>query len=79
MALALVETMLQACDAQHADDACVRSRTVFVDATGVSPVDFALPAIERQRLRSAGRVAAADFLSTWDFARDLSECRGFVW
>ncbi|MDP9418154.1 MAG: patatin-like phospholipase family protein, partial [Actinomycetota bacterium] len=34
MALALVETMLQAADAQHADDPCVRARTVFVDATG---------------------------------------------
>ncbi len=77
MALALVETLLQACDAQHADDPCVRARTVFVDATAVSPVDFALPAADRGRLLDAGRRAAADFLLTWDFADYLSECREF--
>ncbi len=77
MALAIVETALQACDAQHADEVCVQARTVFVDATGVSPVDFSLSDADRSRLVESGRSAARDFLDTWDFTRYLAECREF--
>jgi NTE family protein len=77
LALALVETMLEACDAQHIDDPCVQARSVFVDSSGVSPVDFSIDAEQQQALLAAGRAAAVQFLAGWDWQRYLDECREF--
>ena len=76
LALSLVETMLEACDAQHIDDPCVQARSVFVDASGVSPVDFGISVEQQEQLLTAGREAAVGFLSDWDFASYLRSCRG---
>ena len=54
LALSLVETMLEACDAQHIDDPCVRVRSVFVDTSGVSPVDFGITDEQQEQLLLAG-------------------------
>ncbi len=77
LGLALVGTLVEACDAQHVDDPCVVARTVFVDASGVSPVDFDLSPEEREGLVTGGREAATRFLQTWDAAGYLRQCRDF--
>lgn len=77
LALSLVETMLEACDARHIDDPCVQSRSVFVDASGISPVDFGITDEQQEQLLGAGRRASADFLGSWDFAAYLRRCRRF--
>jgi NTE family protein len=77
LALSLVETMLAACDAQHIDDPCVQARSVFVDTSGVSPVDFGISEEQQELLLAAGRAATVGFLEDWDFAGYLRTCRGF--
>jgi NTE family protein len=77
LALSLVETMLEACDAQHIDDPCVQARSLFVDTSGTSPVDFGITAGQQEQLLTAGREAAVGFLQSWDFADYLERCRGF--
>jgi NTE family protein len=76
LALSLVETMLEACDGQHVDDPCVEARSVFVDTSGVSPVDFGISEEQQELLLTAGREAAVGFLQDWDFAGYLRTCRG---
>jgi NTE family protein len=76
LALSLVETMLEACDAQHIDDPGVQARSVFVDTSGVSPVDFGISEEQQELLLSAGREATVGFLEDWDFADYLRTCRG---
>jgi NTE family protein len=77
LALSLVETMLGACDARHIDDPCVQARSVFVDTSGVSPVDFGISEEQQELLLTAGREATVEFLQDWDFAGYLRTCRGF--
>lgn len=77
LALSLVETMLEACDARHIDDPCVQARSIFVDASGVSPVDFAITDDMQEQLLLAGHEAAGGFLARWDFDRYLAQCRAF--
>jgi NTE family protein len=77
LALSLVETMLEACDAQHIDDPCVQARSVFVDTSGVSPVDFGISEEQQELLLAAGREATVGFLQDWDFTGYLRACRGF--
>jgi NTE family protein len=76
LALSLVETMLEACDGQHVDDPRVQARSVFVDTSGVSPVDFGISEEQQEALLMAGREAAVGFLQDWDFAGYLRACRG---
>jgi NTE family protein len=75
LALAVVETMIQACDAVHIDDPCVQRRTIFVDTSGVSPVDFGISEDQQEALLAAGRKAAETFLGEWDFAAYVAACR----
>ena len=77
LALSLVETMLEACDAQHIDDPCVQARSVFVDTGGVSPVDFGITDEQQEQLLLAGHEAAGGFLADWDWPGYLRRCRGF--
>ena len=76
LALAVVETMIEACDAVHIDDPCVQVRSIFVDTSGVSPVDFGITEDQQQAMLAAGRKAADAFLRTWDFAAYIASCRG---
>jgi NTE family protein len=75
LALSLVETMLEACDAAHIDDPCVQTRSIFVDTSGVSPVDFGITDEQQEQLLLAGHEAAGSFLSGWDWAGYLRTCR----
>lgn len=77
LALSLVETMLEACDAQHIDDPCVQARSVFVDTSGISPVDFGISPEQQEQLLLAGHEAAGTFLAGWDWSRYLSTCRSY--
>jgi NTE family protein len=75
LALSLVETLLEACDAQHIDDRGVQARSIFVDASGVSPVDFGITDEQQEQLLGAGREAAVGFLQEWDFDVYLAQRR----
>lgn len=77
LALSLVETMLEACDAQHIADPCVRARSVFVDTGGISPVDFGITAEMQEKLLLAGHQASGEFLAGWDWDHYLATCRAF--
>ena len=77
LALALVETLLGAVDAQHISDPCVQARSVFVDTSGISPVDFSLGEEQQEALLAAGRLAAGAFLDAWSWERYLQTCRDF--
>lgn len=68
LGMALVATMTNAHDQLYVDQESVTSRTVFVDASGVSSTDFKLSPDIKQTLFAKGATAATDFLSTWDFA-----------
>jgi hypothetical protein len=43
------------------------ARSVEVDTSPVSAVDFGIDAAERERLIRVGRVTAERFLLTWDY------------
>lgn len=75
LALAVVETLIEACDAQHIDDPCVQARSVFVDTSGTSAVDFTIPEEQKAELVAAGATAARHFLAGWDWPRYLATCR----
>lgn len=65
----LFATMSSAHDTLHVDQPAVQQRTIFVDTTGISAVDFDLDAPARDRLFTNGRNAATAFLSNWDWER----------
>ena len=73
--LAALDTVLTDQGNAYRDDACTVARTVFVPTSGVSVVDFDLDAATAERLRTSGRVAAQEFLRTWDFAAHIRDCR----
>lgn len=72
---ALFATMMNAHDARHLDDPAVVERTVFVDTSGVSSIDFDLSAEDAERLRANGERAAVEFLESWSHARYLASHR----
>jgi NTE family protein len=72
---ALVETAIEACQAEHVLAPCNIARSVYVDTGGVSAVDFDLDATQQGALLRAGREAARGFLEAWDFDAWLGECR----
>lgn len=63
---AMVATLVGAHDARHLDDPDVSNRTIFVDTTGVSAINFGLTPDDAERLRAAGEEAAREFLVGWD-------------
>lgn len=72
---ALVETAIEACQADHVMDPCNVARTVAVNTTEVSAVDFDIDAAQRDRLIEVGRSTAERFLAEWDYPTWLSDCR----
>jgi NTE family protein len=72
---ALVETAIEGCQAEHVLDPCNVARSVMVDTSPVSAVDFDIDAAERDRLIEAGRSTAEAFLADWDYSAWLSRCR----
>jgi NTE family protein len=62
-------------DQAHLAKPWVSARTMRVDTTGVSPVDFGLSREQADRLYANGRAAAEEFLATWDWAAYLARFR----
>jgi NTE family protein len=62
-ALELLRTAIGQWNRYALEDEGVDTRTVWVDATGVSPTDFSLDAATRDRLYADGRRAASEFLA----------------
>lgn len=75
---ALVETAIEACQAEHVLDPCNVARSVVVDTSQVSAVDFDIDDARRDRLIADGRTAAERFLARWDYEAWLAECRPAV-
>lgn len=73
--VALVETAIEACQAEHVLNPCNVSRSVYVDTAGISAVDFGLGEGEQEQLLRAGEDAAGAFLADWDFPAWLAACR----
>lgn len=71
---AVLSTAITAHDQRHLDDPCVVDRTIFVDTTGVDPIDFSIDTAERARMHASGVAAAQAWLSTWDHAAYLARC-----
>jgi NTE family protein len=76
LGIALVETAIEGCQAEHVRDPCNVARSVYVDTAGVSSFDFDLDAEDQRQLLARGRSAAEAFLANWDHDRWLRECRG---
>lgn len=75
LALGVIETTIEACQAQHIDEPCNVSRSVFVDTSGVPATDFGITREQQEKLFRTGRAAAERFLARWDFPAWLSTCR----
>ncbi len=73
--MALLATMVNAHDQLSIDDPCVEQRTMLVETSGVSPIDFDLAAKDKRRLLLEGRDAARRFLKNWDWEAYLATCR----
>lgn len=76
MGVALVETSIEACQAEHVLDPCNIARSIYVDTTDVPSFDFSITRAQQEMLLARGRAAADQFLQTWDFQAWLAECRG---
>lgn len=76
LAITVVSTAIEGANARHIDSDCNAARTVFVDTSGVSSVDFDISEQQQDRLFSAGQQAGQRFLSRWDFQDWLHRCRG---
>lgn len=76
LAVALVESMYGAWDAMQITDPCNLTRTIFVDTSGVSGMNFNLSEEQQRRLFAAGREGVEGFLRTWDFDEYVRTCRG---
>ncbi|QBI19800.1 hypothetical protein ER308_09690 [Egibacter rhizosphaerae] len=75
LAASLVATMRGAHDARHLDDPGVQDRTMFVDTSGVSTLNFDLSREEAEELRTRGHGAATGFLAGWDHERYIAAHR----
>jgi NTE family protein len=76
LGVALVETAIEGCQAEHVHDPCNVARSVYVDTSAIGSFDFDLSAADQRLLLDRGRTAAEQFLAGWDHPRWLRECRG---
>ena len=76
MGISLVETAIEANQAEHVLDPCNVGRSVYVDTARISAVDFDLSEAQQEALLRAGSGGAAAFLRRWRFQDWLVTCRG---
>ena len=70
----LVETLLAGGESRRLADPCTKARTIRIDASQVSALQFDLSAAQSRQLLDNGRAAATAFLKNWDFSRWLQTC-----
>ena len=75
LGIALVETAIEANQAEHVLDPCNIARSVYVDTRHVGAVDFSLGEAEQRLLIERGHEAAAQFLASWDYTAWVKRCR----
>ena len=75
MGIALVETAIEANQAEHVLDPCNIARSVYVDTRDIGAIDFSISEDEQRLLIERGHAAAAQFLTTWDYPAWLKRCR----
>jgi NTE family protein len=75
LGLSLVQTAIEACQAEHVLQPCNVARSVAVDTASVSAIDFDLTDEQRAELVQAGEAAALKFLTTWDYDDWVRRCR----
>jgi NTE family protein len=75
LGVAVVETAIEGCQAEHVLEPCNVSRSVAVDTASVSALDFDITPAQRRALDRAGRTAASAFLETWDYSSWMTTCR----
>ncbi len=73
MGVAVVATAIEACQAEHVLMPRNVARSITVTTDGVSAIDFELSREEQLELRTAGAVAAEEFLRTWDWEQWLTD------
>jgi NTE family protein len=72
---ALVETAIEGCQAEHVMEPCNVARSIAVDTSSVSAIDFDIDDARRRQLTENGREAAAAFLADWDYEAWSEQCR----
>ncbi|CAN5695138.1 patatin-like phospholipase family protein [soil metagenome] len=75
LGISLVQTAIEACQAEHVLEPCNVARSVKVDTEAVSAVDFDITDEQRAALDRAGRGAGSAFLETWDYEKWKADCR----
>jgi NTE family protein len=75
LGVAVVETAIEGCQAEHVLEPCNVARSVAVDTAAVGSLDFDITPAQRRVLQENGRTAATEFLATWDYDTWLSQCR----
>lgn len=70
---ALFETAVNGNDEVHLADPSVRSRTMFIDTSQFSSVNFDLSQADAQKLYEMGHKTAEEFIGTWDWLRWKAE------
>lgn len=75
LGISLVQTAIEACQAEHVLEPCNVARSVAVDTGAVSAIDFDITDAQRAELDRAGREASTSFLSDWDYAGWTASCR----
>lgn len=78
LGIALIETAIEANQAEHVLDPCNVARSVRVDTTAVGSLDYSLTKEQQQLLLDKGAEAAGQFLADWDYPTWLATCRGVV-
>ncbi|MGI8613126.1 MAG: patatin-like phospholipase family protein [Nocardioidaceae bacterium] len=74
LALSVIDTTIEACQAQHVADPCTVARSVFIDTTAVSSTDFGITPAQLEALYAAGLAAGQEFAARWDFDRWRTTC-----
>ena len=75
LGVAVVQTAIEGCQAEHVLEPCNVRRSVAVDTADVGALDFDITPVRRRALTAAGRTAATAFLATWDYDDWLTDCR----
>jgi NTE family protein len=67
MLKAIISTMLEAHDKRFVRPMDYQYRTIPIPTGKISPINFSLTAIEKERLYHAGYMAAINFLNNWEW------------